>query len=141
MKKFVKGLNIILMVCCLFVGGVIGSLGKIEAGATAEEQKETSTAENFYIEWSNGQGENILLDSFDSVKRGDKLEVVYSEYKTPQEYLIIFNNGSFVYVDEVAGVYSFTPVELGDWDCELQNMEQLQKIVMTYKSIYETGYY
>lgn len=125
-----KSINIMLMVCCLFIGGVIGHIEKIEP---------VQAEENYSRAWSSS--ENNSINNYDSLKRGEKLEIEYTEYRTPKEYIIEFNNGSFIYVNEEKNIYSFTPVELGDWDYNVNSLQELEKLVQTYKSIYETGYY
>lgn len=41
-------------------------------------------------------------------------------------------DGSWILVNEEKGEYIFQPVALGDWDYELDNIEQLKNIVATY---------
>lgn len=109
--------------------------------AIASQNERITPVDKFYIEWSNGEGTNIIIDNIESSKRGDTLEIAYSEYKTPEEYYILFANGSCIYVNEEEKIYSFTPAELGVWDYQVNDLQELQKLVLTYKSIYETGYY
>lgn len=43
-----------------------------------------------------------------------------------------FTDGSWFICDNTENEYIFQPVELGDWDYELENQEQLGKIMATY---------
>lgn len=43
-----------------------------------------------------------------------------------------FTDGSWFICDNTENEYVFQPVELGDWDYELENQEQLGKIMATY---------
>lgn len=106
---------------------------------TAQEVQEER--EQFYMEWSNGEGELIDIESFELAPRGKELNVIYSEYKSQGEYLKIFNNGSFAYVDQVNNIYEFTPAECGDWNYSFNNESELERMISAYKSIYEKGYY
>ena len=51
------------------------------------------------------------------------------------------NDGSFYIVNTIKGEYIFQPVDLGDWDVKVDNMEQLENIVATYISMKNTGKY
>ena len=43
-----------------------------------------------------------------------------------------FTDGSWFICNNAENEYVFQPVELGDWDYELENQEQLGKIMATY---------
>ena len=43
-----------------------------------------------------------------------------------------FTDGSWFICDNAENEYIFQPIELGDWDYELENQEQLGKIMATY---------
>ena len=43
-----------------------------------------------------------------------------------------FTDGSWFICDSAENEYVFQPVELGDWDYELDNQEELGKIMATY---------
>lgn len=51
------------------------------------------------------------------------------------------SDGSFYIVNTIKGEYIFQPVDLGDWDVHVDNMEQLENIVATYISMKNTGQY
>lgn len=43
-----------------------------------------------------------------------------------------FTDGSWFICDNTENEYVFQPVELGDWDYEVENREELSKIMATY---------
>lgn len=51
---------------------------------------------------------------------------------TNEENVYKLNDESIIVVNEKDNVYIFAPVELGDWYYELQNKDELSKIMATY---------
>lgn len=51
------------------------------------------------------------------------------------------SDGSYFVINTTKDQYIFQPTDLGDWDYELDNIEQLNNIVKTYISIKNTGGY
>ena len=49
-----------------------------------------------------------------------------------EENVYKLNDESIIVVNEKDNVYIFAPVELGDWYYELQNKDELSKIMATY---------
>ena len=52
-----------------------------------------------------------------------------------------FNNGSFAAVNHETNTYEFTPGECGDWTIEVEGTTELEKVIKTYMSIKNNGYY
>lgn len=55
------------------------------------------------------------------------------------EQFIELTDGSFIIYGN--GNYIFQPVEMGDWDYEVDNAQQLENIVKTYMSMKNNGWY
>ena len=62
-------------------------------------------------------------------------------YVEPGEYYVELTDGSWLLVNEEKNYYLFQPSVLGDWDYELENIQQLENIVKTYINIQNTGSY
>mgnify|MGYP003275941074 CR=1 FL=1 len=78
------------------------------------------------------------------VKTNDKIEVkeIVTEsreglYLECSEKYVELTDGSFIIYGN--GNYIFQPVDLGDWNYELESEEDLRNIVLTYKSMKENG--
>lgn len=54
------------------------------------------------------------------------------DIKNSYENIYIFSDDSWFLLDREKGKYVFQPVELGDWDYEVENETQLKKIIATY---------
>lgn len=54
------------------------------------------------------------------------------DIKNSYENIYIFSDDSWFLLDREKGEYIFQPVELGDWDYEVENEIQLKKIIATY---------
>lgn len=52
-----------------------------------------------------------------------------------------FTDGSFCITNEENGTYIFQPVDLGDWNYEVDNIKDLENIVKTYLNIKNNGNY
>lgn len=146
MKKVIKKVNVILlMLICLLVGEVVGSSQKpttAEATITAEEQQDKSThKEDYSIFWSDGNQYIITLDILNDIHSSEKIYPIYVNYHSQTEFYEVLNNGSFAYVNEDEKIYSFTPAELGDWNYNVNNLEDLNNLIDTYVSIHNNGYY
>ena len=76
----------------------------------------------------NNKPENIIINF---------TVVFYSEEAKPNTWgsndkVYEFTDGSWFICDNAENEYVFQPIELGDWDYELENQEQLEKIMATY---------
>lgn len=58
----------------------------------------------------------------------EHLKSVETEYKNVYE----FKDTTWFIIDRQSNEYVFQPCELGDWDYELKNEEELKKIMATY---------
>ena len=93
------------------------------------------------------------VEIIEEVYTTEKVKVVDTYYQegTDQKYgdfyledgdtLTLLSDGSWSICNKKSNLYIFQPVDLGDWDYELDNAEQLEKIVKTYISIKNTGSY
>ncbi|OSA95754.1 UNVERIFIED_ORG: hypothetical protein B2H93_04850 [Clostridium botulinum] len=45
-----------------------------------------------------------------------------------------YSDGSFAYTDTVNNIYEFTPTSLGDWNYSFDNIEDLNKCILSYAS-------
>lgn len=48
---------------------------------------------------------------------------------------IELSDGSFGLINREKNIYSFQPVELGDWNLELESAEELNNVITTYLSL------
>lgn len=89
-------------------------------------------------------GLGILIGA--NINKVEKVEVsrilTQSEdgiYIEQGEQYIELSDGSWIIYGN--GNYIFQPVDLGDWDYQVENEQQLENLVKTYISIKNTGKY
>lgn len=71
----------------------------------------------------------ILITSFIIQETNeDKFEIIKTEYNKVYE----LTDKSWFLIDRENNKYIFQPVELGDWDYELNSEEELKNIIATY---------
>ena len=71
----------------------------------------------------------ILITSFIIQETNeDKFEITKTEYNKVYE----LTDKSWFLIDRENNKYIFQPVELGDWDYELNSEEELKNIIVTY---------
>lgn len=71
----------------------------------------------------------ILITSFIIQETNeDKFEITKTEYNKVYE----LTDKSWLLIDRENNKYIFQPVELGDWDYELNSEEELKNIIATY---------
>lgn len=116
MKKVIKGLTLGLV---LMVGMNIGLvIGKTKAMETIENR-------------------NIsVVDTYE--QKGNK-QVYKGFHLEDGDKLVILSDDSFAICNEKNNTYVFQPVELGDWDYEVKDSQQLENIIKTYISMKNTG--
>ena len=71
--------------------------------------------------------------------KGEVTEDDPNFYKEDGSRLFELTDGSWFIINEEKGEYIFQPVDLGDWNYQVDNMEQLENIVKTYISMKNTG--
>lgn len=110
------------------------------AAAKIEQPKEIITSQmaadgEVQITYSDGTSETFYMDS---IAQDDvRVERVLTEstdtfYLDSGDYGIEFSNGSWGIVNEYTNTYIFQPAELGDWDYQVNTLEQFENIVRTY---------
>lgn len=121
MKKQIKTtLKIMAMVIVLVAGILIGATDK----ATAQTEKNQKT-ESVGIEYTYYQeGNKQEIDGF---------------YLDDSDLLVMLTDGSYAIFNGVQKIYTFQPVDLGDWDYSLDSEEKLINIIKTYISMKNTG--
>lgn len=81
-----------------------------------------------------------------SANKLERVHVARVEYKSQddvylekgEKYIELSDGSYYIYGN---GNYIFQPVDLGDWDYELETYDDLMKVVNTYLSIKNTGMY
>ena len=62
-------------------------------------------------------------------------------YLEDGDTLVVLTDESYVLMNRKNALYSFQPVDLGDWNYEVENEYQLENIIKTYLSMKNTGLY
>ena len=81
-----------------------------------------------------------------SANKLERVHVARVEYESQEDvyldngekYIELSDGSYYIYGN---GRYIFQPVDLGDWDYELETYDDLMKVVNTYLSIKNTGMY
>lgn len=117
MKNILKGLSLAL----IFITGInIGAvLGKINTPKIEEVHNEIEVVDTYHQEGTTQKYDGFYLEDGD--------------------YLTVLSDGSWAISNEKTNLYIFQPIDLGDWDYQVDNAEQLKNIVDTYISMKNTG--
>ncbi len=122
MKKLI---NATLILGIFFIGFLVGFMVDnaevIELKAQIENQKEIEVTEVYYQDGDVQEYEGFYLEDGDT--------------------LVMLSDDSFGIANLQKNTFSFQPVEMGDWDYELDNQKQFENIIKTYLSMKNNGYY
>lgn len=73
-------------------------------------------------------------------QQGDEQELD-GFYLENGDVVVMLSDESFALMNREKNQYLFLPIDLGDWDYELENETQLENIIKTYLSMKNTGTY
>lgn len=105
----------------LFVAGIlIGANKTTNAKIQENDSKKKVGIEYTYYQEGNKQE----IDGF---------------YLDDSDLLVMLTDGSYAIFNGVQKIYTFQPVDLGDWDYSLDSEEKLINIIKTYISMKNTG--
>ncbi|WP_252225325.1 MULTISPECIES: hypothetical protein [unclassified Clostridium] len=76
----------------------------------------------------------VQAEEITSVKTIAKFNIVDTYTKSDNSQITNYSDGSFAYIDTVNNIYEFTPVSLGDWNYNLDNIEDLNNCILSYAS-------
>ncbi|MCI9070224.1 hypothetical protein [Clostridium sp.] len=121
MKKQIKTTLKIMAITMLFVAGIlIGANKTTNAKIQENDSKKKVGIEYTYYQEGNKQE----IDGF---------------YLDDSDLLVMLTDGSYAIFNGVQKIYTFQPVDLGDWDYSLDSEEKLINIIKTYISMKNTG--
>ncbi len=121
MKKTIKTTVKIMTITMLFVAGIlIGANKTTNAKIQENDSKKKVGIEYTYYQEGNKQE----IDGF---------------YLDDSDLLVMLTDGSYAIFNGVQKIYTFQPVDLGDWDYSLDSEEKLINIIKTYISMKNTG--
>ncbi|WP_133014941.1 hypothetical protein [Clostridium cuniculi] len=130
--KILLTISIILGALITTAALTINSIDKTESGLLIN----FNDGSGYYIERSNKEEikptfevTNILYESTNDF------------YLEPNEIGIEFSNGSWAVINEQTNTYIFQAIELGDYDQQFNDLEELENCIKTYSSIQNTGSY
>lgn len=72
--------------------------------------------------------------------RGTNFHII-NTYTKGNKTINEYNNSSWSLYDDKDNLYIFCPMELGDYEINCKNKEELDNLISTYKSMYENGYF
>lgn len=118
MKKLVKTLG---LVGVLVLGIILGAnLNK----PTVEYVEKSENVDVSFV-WEQ-KGQEQKLDGY---------------YLEDGDIVVEFTDGSFAISNEKTNFHMFQVVDLGDWDYQVDNSQQLENLIKTYLSMKNTGMY
>ncbi len=121
MKKTIKTTVKIMTITMLFVAGILIGANKT-TNAKIQENDSKKKIEIEYTYYQEGNKQEI--DGF---------------YLDDSDLLVMLTDGSYAIFNGVQKIYTFQPVDLGDWDYSLDSEEKLINIIKTYISMKNTG--
>lgn len=119
MKNLVKVLMLVVVLGFGFVVGV--GVGSVESKVVETEKEKVKVEFMWYQQGDIQELEGYYLEDGDT--------------------LIELSDGSWAICNYKKNLYVFQPVDLGDWDYEVETAKQLQNIMKTYVSMKNNGWY
>lgn len=144
MKKYIK--TILILLIGIGLGVLISSNRKLEVKEIKDKTIILSNDNYITLNDSDAFTLNGEVYSFNSSKDKVKVKNIITEsnqdfYLDPGDIITEYSDGSYTIENTVNNTYIFQAACLGDWEYICSSKEELNKIVNTYLSIKNNGYY